>query len=173
VTIDKENFTISAIAAIGNQRQIGKNNELLWDIPADLKRFQKLTDNKAVIMGRRTWESLPGPAQPLPNRKNIILTRNEDYDADSATILHGLDEALSQAKYWSQKNGQIEVFIIGGESVYSIALTKTDKLYLTIVDSDADGDTFFPQFRDEFNLIGRKKHREHNPPFDFCVFERV
>jgi dihydrofolate reductase len=170
--INENNFTISAIAAIGNQRQIGKNNELLWDIPADLKRFQKVTDNKAVIMGRRTWESLPSSAQPLPNRKNIILTRNEDYDADGATILHGFDKALSQAKYWSHKNGQTEVFIIGGESVYSIALTKTDKLYLTIVDSDADGDTFFPQFRDEFTLISREKHREHNPPFDFCVFTR-
>jgi dihydrofolate reductase len=169
---NSNNIIISAIAAIGNQRQIGKSGELLWDIPADLKRFQKLTTNKAVIMGRKTWESLPDSARPLPNRKNIILTRNKDYNGDGATVLHGFDEALSQAKDWSQENGQAELFIIGGESVYSIALSRTDKLYLTIVDSDVDGDTFFPQFRDKFTLISRKKRRNHNPPFDFCVFER-
>lgn len=171
--INENNITISAIAAIGNQRQIGKNGELLWNIPADLKRFQKLTNNKAVTMGRKTWESLPESARPLPNRENIILTRNKDYDAGSATVLHGFDEALAQAKDWSQENGQDGLFIIGGESVYSTALPKTDKLYITMVDSDADGDTFFPQFRDQFTLTNREKHRNHNPPFNFCLFERA
>lgn len=169
---DASNITVSAIAAIGNQRQIGKNGDLLWDIPADLKRFQKLTNNKAVIMGRRTWESLPEPARPLPNRENLVLTRNENYDADGAAVCHDLDEALSYAKNWSQKSNQSELFVIGGESTYQQALPKTDTLYLTLVDSDQNGDTHFPDFRDSFTLCDREKHRDNSPAFDFCVFER-
>lgn len=165
-------ITISAIAALGNQRQIGKGNDLLWNLPEDLKRFKKLTNGKAVIMGRKTWESLPDAVRPLPNRENIILTRDKNYDAPGGVVVHDLDTAITLAKKWSIKNNEDEVFIIGGANIYLQALPKTDKLYLTLVDSDKDGDVFFPEYEDEFAVIDKKDNNVNDHKFSFVSLKR-
>lgn len=152
----------AAITAIGNQRQIGKDNQLLWDIPADLKRFRELTTGHAVIMGRKTWESLPEQYRPLPGRENIVMTRNENFSTDGATVVHSPDEAMERAKSWSRDNDADELFIIGGEGIYKTFLPQTDRLYLTLVDSDKEGDTFFPEYEDEFPNETYREEREHD-----------
>lgn len=166
------NITVSAIAALGNQRQIGKDGDLLWHIPEDLKHFKQLTENKAVVMGRKTWESLPKTARPLPQRENIILTSQTDYKASGAVVKNSLEAGLDYAREWSQENSQSEIFIIGGAAVYKQALPETEKLYLTLVDSDQDGDTFFPNYKEEFVELDREEHSQNIPGFVFINLER-
>lgn len=166
------NVAISAIAALGNQRQIGKDNKLLWNLPEDLQRFKKLTDSKTVLMGRKTWETLPASVRPLPNRENIILTRDENYKADGAAVLHSLDEALDYARDWSVKNKQEEAFVIGGATIYEQALPYTDKLYLTLVDTDEEGDAFFPKYKDEFTEYTREKNTSGKLTYTFVNLKR-
>jgi dihydrofolate reductase len=137
---------ISLIAAIGAKtRAIGKDNALLWHIPEDLKRFKRLTDGHPVIMGRKTWESLPDRARPLPNRTNIVVTRQEDFRANGAIVTHSLGGAIAHAL---ESNGPDEIFVIGGAELYAAALPRADRLYLTLVEDDAEGDAFFPAYDD-------------------------
>lgn len=131
---------ISIIAAVGKNLAIGKDGKLLWRISDDLKRFKQLTAGHAIIMGRKTFESI---GRALPNRTNIVITRNPDFKADGVLIAGSLEEAI-------QKAGDGEIFIIGGGEIYSQALPIADKLYLTLVESGVDGDTFFPDWRDNF-----------------------
>lgn len=161
-------ITISAIAALGNQRQIGKDNDLLWNLPEDLKRFKELTSGKAVIMGRKTWESLPEIVRPLPDRENIILTRDLNYEAPGGTVVHDLDTAITRANEWSTKNDRNEVFIIGGANIYTQALPVTEKLYLTLVDSDKDGDVFFPEYKTQYSEVERLDKNGSNPAYSFA-----
>lgn len=134
---------ISIIAAIDNQRGIGKQNKLLWRIPADMKRFRKLTNGHPVIMGRKTYESI---GKPLPNRVNIIVSRDNAYNVEGCIIAHSVPEAIEKAKEVDTE----EVFIIGGAQIYTQALPYADKLYLTLVNSTFDADTFFPVFTSSF-----------------------
>lgn len=129
-------MTISIIAAIGPKRELGKNNRLLWHIPEDLKRFKKITNGHTVIMGRKTFESI---GKPLPNRTNIIVTRDGNFTAANYLVTHSLNEAIEMAK----KHGETEAFIIGGGQIYEQAIGIADKLYLTIVKGDFTADTFF------------------------------
>ncbi|MEX2368995.1 MAG: dihydrofolate reductase [Candidatus Paceibacterota bacterium] len=168
---ENNDITVSAIAALGSQRQIGKGNELLWHIPEDLERFKQLTSGKAVIMGRKTWESLPESVRPLPGRENIVLTRDEVYGAPGGVLKHSLDEAVAYAKKWSEGNDQNELFIIGGATIYEQTLPKTDKLYLTLVDSDDRGDTFFPKYEDQFNEVSRESHGD-SLEYTFLTLEK-
>lgn len=131
---------ISIIAAVGQNRAIGKDNKLLWHISADLKKFKSLTTGHAIIMGRKTFESI---GKPLPNRTNIIVSRNENYKIDGCITLNSLDNALKQAK------DESEVFIIGGGELYKQALPLAHKMYLTMVFDDFDADTFFPEFDED------------------------
>jgi dihydrofolate reductase len=128
---------ISIIVAIAQNFAIGKNNELLWHIPNDLKRFKKITHGHAVIMGKKTYESLP--MKPLPDRQNIVITDNPQDLFPGCTKVHSIEEALAQIK------PEDETFIIGGASVYQQFLPYTNRLYLTIVHKDFDGDVFFPE----------------------------
>ncbi|MDR1679335.1 MAG: dihydrofolate reductase [Prevotellaceae bacterium] len=129
---------ISIIVAVAQNLAIGKNNNLLCPIPGDLKRFKEITDGHTVIMGRKTWESLPN--KPLPNRKNIVLSTQIDFVAEGALTVRTLDEAITLAK------SDDEVFIIGGGQLYKQALPLADKLYLTWIKYDfTDADTFFPE----------------------------
>ncbi|MEX2515273.1 MAG: dihydrofolate reductase [Candidatus Paceibacterota bacterium] len=169
---NSNHITISAIAALGNQRQIGKDNELLWNIPEDLERFKELTSGKAVIMGRKTWQSLPESVRPLPDRENIILTRDEDFDAPGGMVKHSLDDAISYAKAWSRDNMQEEVFIIGGATIYEQALPETDKLFLTLVDSDEPGDAFFPEYESDFNEVEKIPANSDGIDYVFVNLER-
>ena len=138
---------ISLIAAIGKTtRAIGKNNQLLWKIPEDLQRFKKLTSGHPIIMGRKTFESI---GRPLPNRTNIVVTRNKNFTANGCIIVNSLESALEKAGETNRE----EIFIIGGAEIYNRALPLADKLYLTIVESDAEGDAFFPEYQKDFNKI--------------------
>ena len=130
---------ISISVAIGKNRVIGCENQLPWHLPNDLKHFKQLTLNKPVIMGRKTYESL---GKPLPNRRNVIITRNKNYQASGCEIFSSLQEAID-------KIDAPEIIIIGGESIYTQALPLATHLYLTFVDAEIQGDTFFP----EINLI--------------------
>ncbi len=134
---------ISAVAAISKNRVLGKDNGLIWAIPEDLKRFKQLTTGHSVIMGRKTYESI---GKPLPNRTNIIITRDQKFTAEGCIVVHSIDEALQKA------NSDKEIFVIGGGQIYKEMLPKTDRLYLTVIDQEAEGDTYFPTY-DEFTKV--------------------
>lgn len=161
---------ISMIAAIGTKtRALGKDGDLVWDIPEDLKRFRAITRGHPVIMGRKTWESIPEKNRPMPNRMNIVVSRNADYVASGAIVCTSLPDALEQAK---TGEGAEEVFIIGGSYLFEEALSYTDRLYLTLVHDDAPGDVFFPDYSEFTKEIEREEHLEHLPPFTYVTLER-
>ncbi|KAI3350184.1 dihydrofolate reductase [Clostridium botulinum] len=155
---------LSIIVAIAKNNVIGNDNKLIWHISEDLKRFKEITSGKTIVMGRKTFESLPGV---LPNRKHIILTRDKNFKVNSecVEIIYDFDELLS--KY---KNSDTEVFIIGGGEIYKQLLPHTNKLYLTKINKDFDGDTYFPQINyDDFKvdyksdiIIDEKSKLEYN-----------
>lgn len=149
---------ISVIAAIGRDRAIGKDNALLWRIPDDLKRFKQLTDGHPVIMGRKTWESLPEKFRPLPGRANIVITRDSAYDAPGAVLAQSFPEALSLAR---DAEGSEEIFAIGGQWVYECALPFASRLYLTVIDDQKEGDAFFPRYEEEFTKEVARDEREY------------
>lgn len=126
---------ISIIAALANNRVIGYQNQLPWHLPADLRHFKELTLGKPIIMGRKTFESI---GKPLPGRKNIVVTRDQGYQADGCVVAHSLPEALAQAGAAS------EVMIIGGTELFAQALPLAHCLYLTFIRADFTGDVFFP-----------------------------
>ena len=127
---------IKIIAAIGNNRELGKDNALLWHIPADLKRFKKVTTGRTIIMGRNTFESI---GRPLPNRKSVIISRNTSYQKDGCEVAHSLEEAIKWVK------DQQEVFIIGGAQIYKEAMEKksVDVLDITQVHENFNADVFW------------------------------
>jgi len=126
---------LSIIVAVAEDNGIGKDNQLLWRLPADLKHFKTITTGHPVIMGRKTYESV---GRPLPNRRNIVITRNTNLDIPGVEIVHGLQEAIDLC------DNQDEAFIIGGAEIYKSALQLTDKIYLTVVKGTFDADAFFP-----------------------------
>ena len=127
---------ITIIAAIANNNALGKNNDLIWHLPADLKRFKKVTSGHHIIMGRNTFESI---GKPLPNRTTVIITRNNDYKADGCIIVNSILEALKVSASDSQ------VFIIGGAQIYKQAINFADRLDITEVHAEFDADVFFPK----------------------------
>lgn len=137
---------ISAIAAIGQNRELGKNNQLLWRIPEDLKRFRAITAGHPIIMGRKTYESI---GHPLPNRTNIIITRNQDFKAEGCVVVGSVEEAIAKAKELDQQ----EIFIIGGGEIYKQAMPMIDKLYLTVVKGSKEADTYFPEYGEFSNIV--------------------
>lgn len=134
--------TLILIAAIANRGVIGSDNALPWHLPEDLKHFKELTSGHAVIMGRKTWESLPERFRPLPGRHNIVVTRNPAYAAPGATLVHSLKEAVQKVG----AGGTAPVaFVIGGAELYAHALPLADRLELTEIAADFPGDAHFPQ----------------------------
>ena len=142
---------VSAIAAIGaTTRALGKNNTLLWHLPEDLKFFKETTTGHAVIMGRKTYESI---GRPLPNRTNIVVTRTATYKAEGCKVVTSLEDALNYARKLTN-SGADEIFIIGGAEIYTQALPNTDRLYLTLIDDPGEGaDVFFPEYEKEFTKV--------------------
>ena len=141
---------ITIIAAVSENNVLGKNNKLIWHIPDDLKRFKKLTLGHSVIMGRKTFESI---TQPLPQRKNIILTRNKNYKAKGALIAHNVKEALNFCENDNQP------FIIGGGEIYKLFMNISNKIELTRIHKSYDGDAFFPEILEEkWKLVKSKKN---------------
>ncbi len=162
-------MTISIIVALAENNVIGNNNDLIWHISDDLKRFKKLTSHKPIIMGRKTYESLP--FKPLPNRKNIVITKNKNLVLEGAIVVNSPDEALKIIKF------EEEVFICGGSEIYKHFLPKADKLYLTKVYNEFEGDTFFPKINYDrwktFNSSGELFDEKSKLKYCFSDYELV
>lgn len=155
---------ISLIAAVARNGVIGHGNELLWRLPEDMRHFRNVTLGAPVIMGRRTWDSLPARFRPLPGRRNLVLTRQPGWTATGAEVVHDLDQALALA------GDAPQVFVVGGAQVYALALDRADELLLTEIDRDFDGDVHFPDWsRQDFDEVSRQAHRAAAPnDFDFA-----
>ncbi len=172
----------SIIAALGKDRAIGKNNRLLWHIPDDLKRFKALTLGHPVIMGRKTFDSIVAQlGKPLPGRTNIVVTRagadttntaqetGTRFAYENVFVVHSIEEALAKAKEVDHE----EVFVIGGAQIYAQALPFADRLYLTLVESDTKGDTFFPEYENVFTKnIFEEPHTDKPTPHTFVTLEK-
>lgn len=157
--------TISLIAVIGQNRALGKDNKLLWHIPEDMKRFKNLTTGHVVIMGRKTYESI---GKALPNRMNIVITKDKKYHAPNCILTHSLDKAIHIAK--GKENN--EIFIIGGGQIYAQAISYVNKLYLTIVKDTRRADTFFPDFATFTKVIEKKQNSYKNYRYEFLTLEK-
>ncbi len=151
---------IAAIVAIDLNHAIGKNNQLLWHLPADLKFFKQTTMGCPIIMGRKTYQSI---GKLLPGRKNIIISRNEDFKIEGAEIYQSLNDAISECD--SEK-----VFVIGGAEIYTLAMPMIKELYITIVKNKFDADIFFSKINtSQFNLVWEECHEaDEKNKFDYC-----
>ena len=154
------------VVAISENHVIGKDNQLLWHIPADLKHFKDITTGHTVIMGRKTYESV---GKPLPRRRNIIITR-QAITIEGCEVVNSIETALSLCK------DEAEVFIVGGAEIYKQAISLTDRIYLTIIHKEFEGDSFFPEINaSEWKEVFREDHQpdEKNPlPYSFITLER-
>jgi dihydrofolate reductase len=153
---------ISLIAAMSENRVIGRRNAIPWSIPSDLKRFSEITMGHPVIFGRKTFESI---GRPLEGRKNIILTGQRNYRIEGVSVVHRLADAFSLC------SNEDEVFICGGGSLYQEAISRADRIYLTVVHGVYAGDTFFPEIPAEFTEISREEVREEIP-YSVVRYER-
>lgn len=164
---------VSLIVALSQNHVIGRNNKLPWYLPNDLKYFKQVTMGLSIIMGRKTFESI---GKPLPGRTNIVITRNPEWAAEGVRAVTSLDEALSLAESVAEIDGRDEVMVIGGDQIYRLVMPTVDRLYLTQVHAQVDGDAFFPEFdRDAWKEIGREDYEssETNPyDYSFTVLER-
>ena len=133
---------ISLIVAMGKNRVIGKDNKMMWHLPLEFKHFKETTLGHCIVLGRKNFESI---GRPLPKRTNIIVTRNEQYQAEGCVVVNSLEAAIDFAK----KQGETELFITGGGEIYKQALPKADKIYLTEVDYAEEGEIYFPEFQEE------------------------
>jgi dihydrofolate reductase len=157
-------MSITLIAALAKNRCIGKGGALPWHLLEDLKHFKELTTGHVVVMGRKTWESIPKKFQPLPERTNVVLTRQHDYVLPQTVERYGtLHDALTA-------HAQERVFIMGGAEIYAQALPLADKLELTLIDRAVDGDVFFPPIED---AMWHESARTDHPGFSFVTYERA
>ena len=165
---------ISLIAALTENHVIGKNNDLPWHLPDDMKFFMETTKNHAVIMGRKNYDSLPPKYKPLKDRLNIVVTRQADLHAPGTLAVHSLDDAFIAAKGYLNPNN--EIFVIGGAQIYTLAISQAHRLYLTEIKTTLEGDTHFPSFdKEEWTEISRQSHpadARHLYAFDFVIYER-
>ena len=150
---------------MSKNRVIGYKNRLPWKIPEDIRWFKEKTEGHHIVMGRKTFESI---GKVLPNRKCIVLTRNRMLSFSGATTAHSLEEAIEIAR----QNGENELFIIGGEDIYRQTLETADRIYLTVIDSHYEGDSFFPSFDKSKYRIVFKKTVDQSPRLEFFIFEK-
>lgn len=163
---------LSLIAACSRNRVIGINNQLPWNLPEDLKRFRQITSGHAVIMGRKTYESI---GRLLPNRLNVVVTRRKDFQVPGAEVVHSLEEAIEVCR--TRNPADEEIFVIGGGDLYRQAMDRADRIYLTLVETEMVGDAFFPEvdrdrFRETANEL-RPADDRHAFAYRFLVFDRV
>ena len=158
---------ITMIAAAGQNNELGKDNDLVWHLPDDFKRFKQLTTGHHIIMGRKTFESFP---KPLPNRTHVVITRNEAYQKNGVLVVHSLDAALLKA------TSDLQPFIIGGGEIYKIGMDIADKIELTRVHATFDADTYFPDInRNKWGRIAEIHHEKddrHNYAFTYETWVR-
>lgn len=163
---------ISLVAAVAKNFVIGKNNGLPWRLPDDMKFFMETTKGHYVILGRKNFESLPHKFKPLPDRTNVVVTRQKNYTAHGALIVHSIEDALKVAEV----NKESEAMVIGGSDIYTLALPMANRLYITEVNAEVEGDVYFPKFdKSEWKEISRVPHpadERHVYSFDFVVYER-
>lgn len=150
---------------MSQNKVIGKDNKIPWHIPEDMKYFREKTKGHAIIMGRKTFESI---GKPLPNRTNIIVTRQKNYQADGCIVTHTIEEALTEGK----KHEQEEIFIAGGSEIYKESITSADRIYLTIIRKDFEGDTFFPDYFQFTKTLSQKSGKNDEVAYDFLVLEK-
>ncbi len=158
---------LSIIAALSRNRVIGRNNQLPWRLPADLKHFKAVTLGKPVIMGRKTFDSI---GKPLPGRDNIVVTRNPQFHTAGIAVVHSLDAALANAQ------AAPEIMLIGGAQLYAEALPRTQRLYLTLIHVDVDGDAHFPVYNPaDWRETAREDHapdENNHYSYSFLILER-
>jgi dihydrofolate reductase len=161
------------IVAAAQNRVIGRDNALPWYLPNDLKYFKKTTLGKPIIMGRKTYESI---GKPLPGRTNIVITRQTDYQPDGVKVVHSVAEARDLAESVCLIDGQEEAMIMGGAEIYTLALPDADRLYLTEVHADVDGDAYFPEYdKTEWQEISREDFSAEGPNpynYSFVVYDK-
>jgi dihydrofolate reductase len=154
---------ISIIAAMAENRVIGRDNTIPWNLPGDLKRFKTITTGHPVIMGRKTFESI---GKPLPGRKTLIITRKPDFSAKGCVVVHNLQEALAEC------NGADEVFICGGSEIYRAALSLASRIYLTLLHEEVEGDTRFPEIPEDFIEVEREEVNKNSISSAYIRYER-
>ncbi|MGP4079620.1 dihydrofolate reductase [Pseudalkalibacillus sp. R45] len=156
---------ISLLLAMGMDRVMGKDNDLPWHLPEDLKWFKRVSSGHTIIMGRKTYESI---GKPLPNRKNVIVTNDKNYEAEGCVVTHSLDEALRQ-------DGE-ELIVIGGAEIFKQVLEKASRIYLTYIDEEFEGDTYFPELDEsKWELKSKEKGiKDEKNPYDyyFMIYDR-
>ena len=161
-------ITLSLLVAADEGNVIGKNNQLPWHLPADLKYFKNLTWGLPIVMGRKTYESI---GKPLPGRTNIVITRNKDYAAEGIVVVHTIEEALTVA----QQKGAKEIFVIGGAEIFNSVFSGAHRIYLTRIHHRFEGDVFFPELGNNWQLVKQQKQEadEKNAyAHTFQVWER-
>lgn len=174
----KHNIRTSLIAAVGRNRELGGGNDMLWHIPEDYRYFQETTKGHPVVMGLKTYQSLPPSSRPLPERTNIVLMAPEElpaFDAPEGVVAaHSLEDALAYAQDVARDTGVDEVFVIGGGSVYAQALPLADRLYITEIDAEfPDAEVFFPAYKDAFPRVVRQRaSSDNNYRYVFKVLEK-
>lgn len=163
-------MTISLVVAASENNVIGKNNQLLWHLPKDMKYFKNVTWGMPVVMGRKTFASIG--SKPLPGRKNIVITRQPGWNAEGVSVVNSVDAAASLAAGMNYK----EIFIIGGGEIYLIAFERAKKIYMTRVRADLEGDTYFPVIeKNDWILVSKTDNpadEKHAYAFSFQLWER-
>jgi dihydrofolate reductase len=163
---------ISLIAALSKNRVIGKENDLPWHLPDDMKYFMQTTKGHHVIMGRKNYDSIPEKFRPLPNRVNMVVTRQANFVAPGCLIFHDIKSAIEFAK---QEKAE-EIFIIGGAEIYKLGMPLANRLYLTEIHAEMEGDTYFPEFEKndwmESSRVPHEKDERHAYAFDYVIYNR-
>lgn len=155
---------ISLIVAMDKNRVIGHNNQLPWHLPNDLKFFKKITLNKKILMGRKTFLSI---GRPLPKRHNIVLTRQPDFYASGIEIQHNLQNSLDKNE---------EIIIIGGQEIFEQTIIYAKRLYITLIDAEVIGDSYFPEYKNNFKIIQQENHQsddKHKYNYSFLILDRI
>jgi dihydrofolate reductase len=160
---------LSAIVAMASNRAIGRDNKLPWHLPADLKHFKEITTGNPILMGRKTYESI---GRPLPNRTNIIMTRDGSYSAKGCFVVTSIEAALQLAA----EENKSEIFVIGGAEIYKQLLPRIQRIYLTVIHDDIEGDTFFPALDSaEWREVAREDfmaNADNGFDYSFLILER-
>lgn len=159
---------LTLVVAISENNAIGKDNQLLWYLPADLKHFKEITSGNTIIMGRKTYDSI---GRPLPNRRNIVITRQNNLSIDNVEVVGSLEEAILQCK------NEHEIFVIGGAEIYKQALKHTNRIYLTTIHQNYDADAYFPELKEnEWIEVSKEYHNadeKNNVAYTFSTLERI
>lgn len=171
--MNQTSLPLVMIAALAENHVIGLDNKMPWHLPADLKHFKAMTLGKPIIMGRKTWDSL---GRPLPGRLNLVVSRQPDLQLEGAKTFSSLDDALQRAEAWAREQGADEIMLIGGAQLYTQALDRAQRLYLTRIEASPEGDAFFPQF--EENQWQRIENQAHpasgeSPAYRFETWTRI